>query len=149
MKFPYWDTSCVLKLYTQEVDSELYFEKLKESNSPICSSVLLASELTYAFHAKENRNELSAQAPLALYQAFCEDCERGRILLLPLGADVRKQATHIATRCYGESPPITLRTLDGLHLATAVVAGCRQIQTADQRMQTAALRLGLQINGSE
>lgn len=38
-----------------------------------------------------------------------------------------------------------LRTLDGLHLATALVSQCRQIATTDQRLAEAARHNGLEV----
>jgi predicted nucleic acid-binding protein len=50
-------------------------------------------------------------------------------------------AAEIAARCYRAPKPVPVRTLDGLHLATAVLPKCRAVATADRRMQAAAALL--------
>jgi predicted nucleic acid-binding protein len=138
----YWDTSCVLKLYCEEKDSAGYLRRIAGSPDPVCSSVLLAAELAFAFHQKEHRGEIREGASTILYEKFLGDVDSGRFLLIPMGDDVRKEARRIAGVCYGVDPPILLRTLDGLHLASATLAGCREILTTDDRMQKATRLLG-------
>jgi len=45
----YWDTSCVIKLYTAESDSRQWQETALDVDEEIVSSVLLETELAYAF----------------------------------------------------------------------------------------------------
>ena len=139
----YWDTACVLKLYCQESDSGLYLAKVSSSKQPVTSSILAASELIYAFHQKEARRELAQGAANILFDKFLTDVRLGRFQLLPFGEDVQAEARRIASLCYSASPPILLRTLDGLHLASARLAGCQEILTTDARMRSAATLLGI------
>lgn len=48
-------------------------------------------------------------------------------------------------QCYQQTPPIPLRTLDALHLATARVAGETEIVATDKRMRDAAKLLGFTL----
>ena len=141
----YWDTSCVLKLYCSEMDSRKYLRRVERAAAPLVSSILAASELVYAFHQKEARREIGTGSAEALYEKFLSDLKIGRFLLLPLGEDVRGEARQIARICYDSQPAVPLRTLDGLHLATACLAGCREILTTDLRMQNAAPLLGIAV----
>jgi predicted nucleic acid-binding protein len=59
VKRVYWDTSCVLKLYTTEENSDKYLQLLESQTEPIYSSVLLDAELSYSFYRKESRGEFS------------------------------------------------------------------------------------------
>ncbi len=54
----YWDTSCVLKLYTPEDDSGVYLGMADRSSEPLFSSEVLDTELFYALCQKENRGEI-------------------------------------------------------------------------------------------
>jgi len=139
----YWDTSCVLKLYCREADSPRYLEHAAKSQSPLISSALLSAELIFAFHQKEFRGELRPGDGDRLYDRYLSDVARGRFLLLPVGDDVRDEARTIAAACFSSAPVIPLRTLDGLHLASARLSGCRRILTTDDRMSKAAQRIGL------
>ena len=141
----YWDTSCVLKLYCREKDSAEYLQRVRVSTQPLCSSVLLASELIFALWQKETRKEIKSSAAKVLYGKFLDDLAAGRFWLLPLGDDVREEARRIAAICYGATPPVPLRTLDGLHLASASVAGCREILSTDARVKSAVSILGLTV----
>lgn len=71
------------------------------------------------------------------------DLEAGRIHLIPFGEDVEAEARRIATLCYQNAPPIALRNLDGLHLATASLIRARKIVSTDTRMNDAAKLIGL------
>ncbi|MBU0677360.1 MAG: PIN domain-containing protein [Verrucomicrobia bacterium] len=52
-------------------------------------------------------------------------------------------SVELAEVCCRASPMISLRTLDGLHLATARLLKCKAIATTDHRIRTAAEAIGL------
>lgn len=141
----YWDTSCVLKLYCRESDSRACLVRAGAMKEPIVSSVLTVSEMTFAFHQKEMRGEIEPGSALVLFEKFDADVQRGRFTLLPYGKDVEALARRIAAMCYASAPVVPLRTLDGLHLASAQLSACREILTTDSRMRSAALVLGLRM----
>ena len=139
----YWDTSCVLKLYTPEDDSEIYLDKADKSSEPLFSSEVLDTELFYALCQKESRGDIKSEWAERLYQKFRGDVEDGRLVLLSVGHDVLDHAVEVARRCYAQKPPIMLRTLDGIHLGSALAAKCTEIVTTDRRMLQGADLLGL------
>jgi predicted nucleic acid-binding protein len=141
----YWDTACLVKIYSQEVDSDLYLNRLQNTRLPLYSSILTSAEMSFALQQKENRRELKPGAAQTLHHDFLSDVNAGRVLLLPLGEDVVLEAARLARLAYQRAKPILLRTLDGLHLATARVAGCRELLTTDGRMQQAAALAGLRL----
>ena len=73
------------------------------------------------------------------------DVAAGRWLLVPVGSDVLARAAQIAHRCYHHHPPVPLRTVDGLQLATALVLMAREIITTDQRLRQAAKLFELSV----
>ena len=141
----YWDTSCVLKLYAAEHDSAAYLDLASASEGPLISSEVLAVELYDALQQKELRNEIKRGAAEPIYRRFQDDVVQARLTLLPFGADVAERAVEVARSCYGSNPPLTLRSLDGIHLGTTLAAGLRQIVTTDDRMRSAAALLGLRV----
>jgi predicted nucleic acid-binding protein len=144
----YWDTSCVVKLYTAELDSAEWEDAAVLAGESLVSSALLRVELAYAFEQKEARGEILRGSTQALLRVFENDIAEGRYQLVPVGSDVLQTACKIAAECYHSQPVVSLRTLDGIHLATAILLKCKRIATADARMQAAAPLLGLDLAGS-
>ncbi|HOW67344.1 MAG TPA: type II toxin-antitoxin system VapC family toxin [Candidatus Paceibacterota bacterium] len=140
----YWDTSCVLKLYVAEVDSSAYLARAIASPGPLFSSTLLNTELHYGLRRKEMAGDIKPNAADALFKAFEEDSQQGRFVLIPLSDGIQEAARAALKMCLMQSTPIMLRSLDGIHLASALASSQREIVTADQRMLQAALVLGLQ-----
>ena len=141
----YWDTACVLKLYTAEPDSATYLTLAGQAAEPLLASEILATELTYALHQKELRGALKTGSVERVLKQFQTDCAAGRWLLLPLGRDVLTRAAQVAKACYQRRPPIALRTMDGVHLATALLATATHLVTTDERMRQAARALGVAL----
>lgn len=137
----YWDTSCLLKLYCWEADSERYVQEIQNSRQPPISSALVRVELYDAFAQKAAREETGGRSGEQLFAGFQSDVELGRIQLLPFGDDVAFEARKIARLCYESTPPVHLRSLDGIHLATATLANCGRILSTDIRMNAAAALL--------
>jgi predicted nucleic acid-binding protein len=139
----YWDTSCVLKLYVYETDSEEYIARAACSPGPIFCSSLLHTELYYALRRKEIAGDIKSNAAEDLFDAFLKDWSIGRFVLIPLSDDIQDLARDALKICLTLVTPIILRSLDGLHLASALAANQTEIVTADRRMQQAARALGL------
>lgn len=118
----YLDTSAAAKVLIKEAETDS-IRKLFADNTPFVSSKLLAAEL----HAVADRRMISANAAQELLD---------RVALVSLDDDVLDDA--IALRS-------GLRTLDSMHLATAVrlegvISG---ILTFDHELATAAGRHGI------
>ncbi|HQZ27272.1 MAG TPA: type II toxin-antitoxin system VapC family toxin [Verrucomicrobiales bacterium] len=139
----YWDTSCVIKLYCRESDSEQYLAEIASATEALKSSSLLEAELYFAFQQKWLRQETNGKTPDRLFEEFQSDVNFGRIQLFPVGSDVIKESREVARLCFDVRPVKMLRTLDGLHLATARLLACERVLTADDRMKAVAGVLGL------
>ena len=140
----YWDTSCLLKLYCLEEDSPDYLALLARAKTPPVTSMLTVTELYFAFHQKASRSETQAQSPRTLFSYFENDLQAKRVCLLPWGDDVFKKARELADLCYaGPQLPVLLRSLDGIHLASAMLTSCKRIHSSDERMKQAMKKLGL------
>ena len=141
----YWDTSCALKLYAAEPGSADCLRFASEVTEPLISSQILAVELAYAFLQKEIRGDLKHGGAAALCVEFEADVAAGRWMFLPAGRDVMDRAVVLARDCFHRRPPLMLRTLDGIHLASAVVAGAHRLVSTDHRMREAAVVAGLSL----
>ncbi len=143
MKRAYWDTSCVLPLYAPEPLSDVIAHRAEEEREPLTSSALLEYEMIFALNAKESKHELPKGGAQRAINQLQHDIRQGRLLLAPLGQDIRETAARIATAAFRSKPPIALRTLDGIHLATALQLNAEPLLTADRRMAVAAKVLGI------
>ena len=141
----YWDTSCVLKLYTAEADSLPWQRVMVSSDHESVSSALLETEFALAVEQKELRGELIPGGAKKLWRIFQRDLEAGQFRLIPIGSDVLKRAIEISSHCLRTKPAIPLRTLDALHLSTAVLLKCSQLASADHRMISGARHLGIPV----
>lgn len=139
----YWDTSCLLKLYCHETDSATFRKKIATSKEPPVTSTLARTELYFAFQQKASRGETGNRRAETLFDYLEEDIKKGRIRLFPIGSDVLKRAEQIASECYGAAEPVFLRTLDGIHLATAQLTRSSAIISTDDRMNAGAALLGM------
>ena len=143
MKAAYWDTSCVLALYAPEEISSQAAELAFLEKGQIHSSSILEFEMTFAVHAKEARGEIASGSSAKVLSQFQTDLQRGRYLLVPLGIDIKACTKDIAARTLQAQPPVFLRTLDGIHIATALELGSSELITADGKMAAAATLLGI------
>ena len=141
----HWDTSCVLAPYPPEVFSSQIASRAVAENQPLTSSTILEYEMTFALHAKEARGELGRGKASSVLDKFEDDIRRGRFTLAPLGKDIQIRAVEITRAILRKKHPSLLRTLDGLHLATALELQSTELLTADRRMATAARLLDLSV----
>ncbi|MFM7292546.1 MAG: type II toxin-antitoxin system VapC family toxin, partial [Planctomycetia bacterium] len=100
-------------------------------------------EMAYALRHKELRGEMLPAAADSLIARFDRDSAEGRFIVLPWGADLVQAAREVLAVCSAPPERIPIRTLDGIHLAAARVAGLQSIVTTDRRMRAAAEAIGL------
>lgn len=133
----------MLALYAPEEISSQAAELASLQNGQIHSSAILEFEMTFAVHAKEVRGEIPSGSSGRVLSQFQTDLQRGRFLLVPLGIDIKACTRDIADRTLQAQPPVFLRTIDGIHIATALKLGSSELITADRKMADAATRLGI------
>lgn len=142
----YWDTSCILALYVHELLSAQVVALAAEEAQALTSSAILEYEMVFALHAKEAKGEIPRGSARRVLSKFQSDLRKGRFLLVPLGRDVVGQASLVARECAHPGQPLFLRTLDGIHIATARTLQSSVLITADKRMAAAAAHIGLRVN---
>ena len=132
MTIVYVDTSALVKRVVVEQESQYVRTRLREGNA--AGDVIAASELAWLEVWRLLRramvDDLEAAATAAL---------RG-IAEIPLTTDILVRARRIG--------PATLRSLDAIHLTSAVVVGATTVLTYDDRMARAAADFGFDVIGA-
>ena len=140
----YWDTSAVIKLYLDEPDSEK-FRGIAATVPRIMISTLTWSEARVTFRRKEADGSLAKGATEQLMRTLFENIEDGRINSMMWGELLEPEAERVIDRCWTRSPCIRVRTLDAIHIASALTAGETIFVTADIRQRDAAAACGLSL----
>ena len=142
----YWDTSVLLKLFVKEDDSGLFAALIEEPGEVIHTSELSRLELLRGLWGKRLDGLIVPGAEKILMRRFETEVEMKRIILVPIGNDVRREFEAVLKLCYNRERPIRVRPLDALHLASALAARAREIICTDARMREAASALQLDIH---
>ncbi|MDO5092907.1 MAG: type II toxin-antitoxin system VapC family toxin [Propionibacteriaceae bacterium] len=121
----YLDTSAALKLLLEEEETTAMVAAVEEGEAELAGSVLLETELRRAAWRHE---ALQQSAVTALLEG---------IALFDMPASLFTQA--------GLLGGANLRSLDALHLASAIRCAATHIVTYDKRMVDAAQALGLPV----
>jgi uncharacterized protein len=140
----YWDTSCLIKLYVPEADSAECRAHVV-GGATLATSEIARLEMYAALQRKEARNDLhpgGARRALAAYDA---DVAAGFVSVIAMDPAIVEKFEVIIDRCHHQSPPVLLRTLDAIHLASASVAAESEVVATDKRLREAALSLGFSV----
>lgn len=141
----YWDTSALLKLYAPEPDSAHFLARVAKSQQPLLTADLAAVELCCALQRKEHVGDLKAGGATALFKRFTRDVEAGRILTVPYGPEVLEGVQKLVMQAYSSDSPIMIRSLDAVHVASALVSKATWVVATDTRLRDAAACMGLRV----
>ncbi len=140
----YWDTSALLKLYVAEPDSESFLRLVTQAGVAPSISEVAKVEVLGALNRKEEVGDLKPGGAEALWRQFLADLEEGRIVCIPFSSDVVELCPGLLQECQARGLP--LRSLDLIHLATAVLSRSGVLVTADTRLVAAATVSGLKTS---
>jgi predicted nucleic acid-binding protein len=126
----YADTSALVKLVVREAESEALAEELR-SWDEIATSTITSIELTRAVARARDNPDAATTDEWTVLGVLAATAE------VPLTDDIKATASTLA--------PVELRTLDAIHLASALSLGdaLAGVLTYDERMQAAATAHGL------
>ena len=141
----YWDTSTLVKLYAKEPDTAVFENFTLAAPAVATTSRIALYEAHATFQRKEAEGILIAGTAQRLYAELLQDIAAGEVRLVELGADVEREYGLVLNVCYQQNPPIPVRTLHALHLASARVATQTELVATDKRMRDAARRLGFSL----
>ena len=140
----YWDTSALLKLYVNETDSA-YFETLAAENRPIFTADIAREEMLCTLYRKELEGNVEPGSADLLFKQFLSDESAGRVVIVPNGRDVVTEAERLVKRCYAVTPLLMVRSLDVIHVASALVGKAKTVVATDSRLRAAAGAMGLNV----
>jgi predicted nucleic acid-binding protein len=141
----FWDTSALLKLYVRERDSGSFHYLIQTLPEKTAISELTVAEMHRALWAKELARAVPANFAQKAYREFRADVETAVLDVLPFARAVQEEFDRIISICYQAGPPVPIRTLDGLLLASAITARAVQLVSTDSRMRAAGTLLGLHV----
>ena len=137
----YLDSAILVKLYTQEPDSEQWRNWVSPRSDLVTSSLALP-EVRSALRQKVMLGFLKPRQQNIVWREFQRATQAGIIRVFPVGSDVVDQAVNILEQMPRILP---LRALDALHLATAQLIHASVLATTDQRMRAGAQEIGLPL----
>lgn len=126
-----------------ETDSDYFVRLLTPVESEIYSSAISSVEFAAAIARKQLSGELPAQTASLAVKRFTLDCEAGQIQMLPCGGDVLEGARNLASATKRRAP--LLRSLDAIHISSALMIRPYAVVTTDARMRSIASLNGLNI----
>jgi len=141
----YWDSSALVKLFADENGSAVFHERARIVGDMLVTSELTRMELWSAFRRKESEGEIGMGEAATLLGKFDLGAARACWRFVILTDAVRAEFERIIEKCCSQRPPIFIRTLDALHIASARAAGETEIVATDKRMRDAATLLGFQL----
>ncbi len=134
----YVDTSALIKLYVAEPQSEEVEKFIDTLSLPLISSLSIL-EWHCAMNRRLRTGAFDEHYHLMARAEFARHLASGAFRVHALHEGLYAQATYLLDLV----SPLSLRTLDALHLAAAQSAQVTSIATADKVMAQAASQLGL------
>ncbi len=134
----YLDSAIITKLLVREEDSGWFERHL--TGHPLWTSELSLAEVCSAILIKERTGHISAVERKSALIRFQNMCDAEQVQLHPLNRQVIERAAGLLVSC---NPDVALRSLDAIHVATALIHSRGSLCATDRRMRTAAQRLGL------
>ena len=131
----YLDASALAKRYLLESGTEAVLNHCRKADE-VLSSAVCVPEIASVFHRWKREKKLSEDLYRLLKGEFAADIEQA-VLVEPNG-DVLREAVFCIEKT-------GLKTLDAIHLATALRVGCDLFLSADLQQQKAAQLMGLKV----
>jgi predicted nucleic acid-binding protein len=141
----YWDSSALIKLYVNEADSQFFLGLAKTSQAPLLVSDISRQEILCTLYRKEQYGDLKAKSAHRIFDKFLSDEESGRLLMIPNGKDVAIMSESIVRQAYQQQPPLMLRSLDVIHISSALLAKATTMVTTDKCLRDIAIISGIKL----
>jgi len=141
----YWDTSALLKIYVPESDSEYFLELIGNAARPVFTSAIAGVEVCCALNRKQQAGDIRRTDAAHAMDRFARDCAEGRINQLACGGEMTIRAREIVELARTRRRPVMIRSLDAIHVASALSIRAAGIVTTDLRMREVARMANLKI----
>jgi predicted nucleic acid-binding protein len=140
----YADTSFLVSLYVFDHNSVRATEMFAKVSSPIILTPLLETEIVNAFNLRIFRQELDEKQKQTSLDLFGKDGRAGVFEIKSFGNEIFRQAAQISSR---RTAKFGTRTLDLLHVASAVSLQADRFCTFDKKQAELARAEGLIVTG--
>jgi predicted nucleic acid-binding protein len=141
----YWDTSALLKIYIPESDSGYFLDFIARADQPVLTSVIAGVEVCCALNRKEQAGDIRRTDAEHAMKRFTKDCAEGRIHLLSCGDKMVIRARELVELARTRRRPVMIRSLDAIHVASALSIRAAGIVTTDICMRDVAGMVSLKI----
>jgi len=138
----YADTSFVVSLYTPDSNSSSAAKLMTRSRLPLLITPLGELELMNALHLRVFRKELDSHEIKAASLLFRRDLEAGIFAIKPLSPGIFERAKALARK---QTASLGTRTLDLLHVASALVLQSDAFYSFDRQQEKLAKAEGLKL----
>jgi predicted nucleic acid-binding protein len=139
----YWDTSAIFKLYVSESDSPFFLDLLAQTQEQVTSSVILRLEVLCAAWRKEQSGEIKTAN--SVVRELDQHIEAGKVVLIPYGPNIVAEAEKLLQLIAGLTTRRMLRSLDTIHLASALESKATSFVATDIRLREIAALAGLKV----
>lgn len=137
----YFDTGVLLKLYTAEPESPSVQAFVHRRAQAIRISDLHRVECVSALRLKEFRGECAEEQSSQALALLADDLRSGVLRMVALDWNAVWQECQSLAEAHAAKTGC--RTLDTLHVASALRLGARELATSDQRQAALARKVGL------
>jgi predicted nucleic acid-binding protein len=139
----YFDTGVLLKLYTPEPLSKTVQDYVVNRGKALWVTDLHMTELLSALRLKQFRGEATEDQIAGTLGAIEEDIRNRTLRHAPVSWTEAWLQGQTLVRTHTAS--LGTRTLDALHVATALTLHCSNLVTTDRRMAALSAACGLQV----
>ena len=134
----YLDSAIIVKLLVREEDSPWFDRNVRDQE--LWSSELALPEVHSAILTRERMGKVSVAQRKSAFGHFAALLENEALQFHPLSSEIVAHAAGLLTSCH---PDVALRSLDAIHLATAMMHPRGPLCATDRKLRTAAKRMGV------
>jgi predicted nucleic acid-binding protein len=134
----YLDSAIIVKLLVREEDSPWFDRHVRDQE--LWSSELALPEVHSAILTRERMGKVTVAQRKAAFSRFATLLETEAVRLHPLSSPIVAHAADLLTSCH---PDVALRSLDAIHLATAIMHPRGALCTNDAKLRAAAKKVGV------
>lgn len=139
----YFDTGILVKTFILETDSAEAVSLVDEAGDPVVHSHFHGIEIPNAIRLKRFRGEISKSEEATALRIYKEDVDSGRLRRADYDlGEVFNRAQSLSAKYSAETGA---RSLDLLHVAAALEAGCARFASFDERQRKIATLAGLNV----
>lgn len=123
----------------------MFEAKAAETNATFTTARVTAWEFRRVALRKEIAGAIQPSGAETVWKELESDIASGWLRVVESTDAVIQEFDHVMVACYRHSSPVLMRTMDALHLATALVAGETEMIATDKKLREAAVIVGFKL----